>query len=338
MNAKIFILLFIAAVFLFAGCGGPDRLEKEQTILGLNVVIELNPDKNKQDVDKFFDQAFNIFEEYYTLLQGSGGVIAQLNSSPSPVKVDDGVRLLLTELQKKKQLSDGYLNLFTGGLDELCEFDAPAPVYPEFNLLFEAMRKARETKLIHTGNNQFHIDGGGKLDIKHISIGWAMDRTAQKMEAAGVYNGKITAGNIHRFWGVSPKKTGWEFTVNSPLGDSLNYRITPPSGALATINIYEDGFKINDVYYHKHFDVDSGKPLTEPYSVTVWSERAQEAAALAEAALCMGRSKAIELIPNRWNAGILIVRPDDLGFVAETGRKMSPWVSQEYNTEANILK
>jgi thiamine biosynthesis lipoprotein len=123
----------------------------------------------------------------------------------------------------------------------------------------------------------FDVRATGRLDPSGFVKGWAIDRTAELLEAAGARRFCINAGGDILVRGSEP----WRIGIRHPLRhDRLAGVVALSDGALATSGAYERG--------HHVVDPRSCRPPSGVLSVTVIGPELGAADAYATAAFAMG--------------------------------------------------
>ncbi|HYI19379.1 MAG TPA: FAD:protein FMN transferase [Solirubrobacteraceae bacterium] len=123
----------------------------------------------------------------------------------------------------------------------------------------------------------FDARAGGRLDPSGLVKGWAVDRAAALLDAAGVVRWCVDAGGDVRVRGG-----GWRIGVRHPDDPLLLAGVLVlDDGAVATSGAYERGPHVIDPH--------SGRPPEGVRSVTVVGSRLATADAYATAAFAMGR-------------------------------------------------
>ncbi|MEV6109851.1 FAD:protein FMN transferase [Streptomyces sp. NPDC051940] len=122
---------------------------------------------------------------------------------------------------------------------------------------------------------------GGVLDPSGLVKGWAVDRAADLLVAAGAANACVNGGGDIRLCGEAAPGVPWRTGIADPLRPGrLRAVVTGRDLAVATSGTAERGAHILDPH--------TGRPATGPASVTVAGPRLAQADAYATAAFATG--------------------------------------------------
>jgi thiamine biosynthesis lipoprotein len=155
----------------------------------------------------------------------------------------------------------------------------------------------------------FLPERGMRLGFGAVGKGFAADRAAELLLAAGVENFIVGAGGdlvVRGARGAQP----WQVGVRDPSGRGL-LAVSPTSNrAIATSGDYEQFIAIGGHRYSHILDPRSGEPVSGLTSVTVFSARAVDSDALATALIVMGSDQGIEFVEELPDVEALFVTED----------------------------
>jgi FAD:protein FMN transferase len=147
-------------------------------------------------------------------------------------------------------------------------------------------------------NGYFDAYAGGTLDPSGLVKGWAVDRAAELLEAAGVREYVVNAGGDMRLRGV------WRVGIQHPLElRAIAAVVEAEDLALATSGEYERGAHVVD----PHTD----SPSTGLLSVTISGPDLATADAYATAAFAMGAAVAPHWVARLRGYGALLILADE---------------------------
>jgi thiamine biosynthesis lipoprotein len=165
-------------------------------------------------------------------------------------------------------------------------------------------------KILIEEETLFLPQSGMRLGFGAIGKGFAADRAAELLLAAGVENFIVSAGGdliVRGARGATP----WQVGVRDPRGSGL-LAVSPISNrAVATSGDYAQFISVGGHRYSHILDPRSGQPVSGLASVTVFSTHAVDSDALATALFVMGSDEGIELVEELPDVEAL--------FVTETG-------------------
>lgn len=155
-----------------------------------------------------------------------------------------------------------------------------------------------------------------QLDLSAIAKGYAVDRVADRIEAAGFTDYLVEVGGELRFSGTKPGGLAWRVAIETPdSGERSVYRILEVAqGAMATSGDYRNYFEQDGVRYSHTLDPATGYPISHDLvSVSVITDSSALADAYATAFMVMGTEAAIEL-SNELDLSVYLLRKTDPGF------------------------
>jgi thiamine biosynthesis lipoprotein len=149
------------------------------------------------------------------------------------------------------------------------------------------------------------------LDMSAFGKGFAVDRVADWLEAAGFYDYLVEIGGELRLAGHNASGEKWAIGIEVPLIDQRQpytvIRLTDT--AVATSGDYRNYFEADGVRYSHTIDTRTGKPVTHSLaSVTVIDDSGYRADALATALLVLGPEKGMELASRESLAVLFLLR------------------------------
>lgn len=152
-----------------------------------------------------------------------------------------------------------------------------------------------------------------KISLGGIAKGYAIDKAAAILLAAGIEDFMAQAGGDLYVHGRRADGTPWIAGVRDPRGPEGSYfaRMPVVDCAFSTAGDYERSFVIDGKRYHHIIDPRTGWPATASRSVTIWARDALTADALDDAVFIMGVEKGLELVESIDDAGAVIVDADN---------------------------
>jgi len=243
----------------------------------------------------------------------------------SPVAVGANLRALVDLAVSWGERTDSAFDVTVAPLLDLWKRAETQGVPPAEVALKRGLGRVGFKKILAEGDTLFLSEPGMRLDFGAIGKGFAADRAAETLLAAGVENFIVGAGGdliVRGSRGGEP----WQVGIRDPRGTGL-LAVSPVSNrAIATSGDYEQFISIGGRRYSHILDPRSGKPVSGLTSVTVFSTRAADSDALATALFVMGSGEGIEFVEGF--AGVEAL------FVAEDG---SPVLSSGLRLEGETL-
>jgi thiamine biosynthesis lipoprotein len=159
--------------------------------------------------------------------------------------------------------------------------------------------KARTVKLRRAGM---------RMGLGGIAKGYAVDRCAAVMRAAGFTNFMVQAGGDLYVAGRKGN-TNWMVGVRDPRGGPRDIiaRMPIQDHAFSTAGDYERGFVLGGRRYHHIIDPKTGYPATASREVTIFAPNAFLADALDDSVFILGPEKGMKLVESYPDCATLIV-------------------------------
>jgi FAD:protein FMN transferase len=152
-----------------------------------------------------------------------------------------------------------------------------------------------------------------KISLGGIAKGYAIDRAAAILLAAGVEDFLAQAGGDLYVHGRRADGSPWVAGVRDPRGADGSYfaRMSVVDHAFSTAGDYERSYIVGGKRYHHIIDPRTGYPATASRSVTIWAKDALTADALDDAVFILGPEKGLALVESVEDAGAVIVDRDN---------------------------
>jgi thiamine biosynthesis lipoprotein len=165
-----------------------------------------------------------------------------------------------------------------------------------------------------------YLDPGTLLDLGAVAKGYVCDRIYSHARGLGAASVLVEIGGEIRCGGDADPGRTWRLAVRDPRGEGTLETLEMDSGAVATSGDYESFFCIGGRRYSHILDPRTGYPETGTASVTVVSNRASVADALATA-LSVGGVPAAEKVPDSLFSLMIVISEDENGATFEWRRE-----------------
>lgn len=216
------------------------------------------------------------------------GIVARINSSGSPVKVDEETAHLIDFAYRCFELSDGLFDITSGILRKAWHFDGgsklPAPEEVESLLRFVGLGQAS------WDSPEFHLPLGMQIDFGGIGKEYAVDKVlsllCQRLDVPMLVNfGGDIATNRGR------ENRPWLVGVENPLDEGAHSLLEIRSGGLATSGS-SHRYIVNKGRRYSHvLNPLNGWPVEgPPLSITVAAANCTMAGMLATYAMLQGEN------------------------------------------------
>jgi thiamine biosynthesis lipoprotein len=190
--------------------------------------------------------------------------------------------------------------------------------------LADARSKVGYEKLYLDANEmtvRFAVDGM-KLDLGGIAKGYAIDRAIEAMQTGGAVGGMVDVGGDIRCFGLPPKgKKTWRIGLQNPAETDSDEQtlaggpkqvlmvLTFNNAAVATSGNYRRFVLIEGKKYSHIINRTTGISAEVLSSVTIISQNALDADALATSVSVMGSEKGLTLIEKIPNTEAILITP-----------------------------
>jgi thiamine biosynthesis lipoprotein len=259
--------------------------------------------------------------------------VGQVNANAgSPVKVSEETLEVLRKSTWASELSGGVFDITFHALGDLWKFGDAAeatPTLPDPRVVREKKKLVDYRKVKIDGEaHTVTIAKGMSIDLGGIAKGYAVDRAASVLEAAGLTNFLAQAGGDLFGAGSKPDGSPWVSGIQDPRADQGVYFaiIELHDHAFSTAGDYARAFIVGKKRYHHIIDPRTGYPATACRSVTVWAGDAFTADAIDDAVFILGPEKGLALVEAQPDVGAVIV-----------DRNNKVWVSARLQGKVHVL-
>jgi thiamine biosynthesis lipoprotein len=187
--------------------------------------------------------------------------------------------------------TDGYFDVTVGPLMQLWRRSAELGHVPRAAELRQAAALVGYSKLSLYSNGEAALERHGmEIDLGGIGKGYAVDRMAAQLKAAGVSSALINFGSSSIYGiGAPPRAKGWEVGIQGPDG-RIPCVVYLRGAALSTSGSMGRSWKIANKSYGHMLDPKSGRPVTERRVATVIGPSAAGAEALTKPLALIGQA------------------------------------------------
>lgn len=243
--------------------------------------------------------------------------LAMFNANPATEWITVSAELCsaIEHALEISRLSDGAFDVTIGPLVNLWGFGPDGDVTePPGDEELEAVMAAIGYRNLKTRCDQPAVqkrNAGVYVDLSGWAKGYAVDELAALLEAYNLTNYLVEIGGELRVRGHNAEGLKWAIAVEAPSKTQRKphavLRVTDTS--VATSGDYRNFFDHDGRHYSHTIDARTGKPISHPLAaVTVVSESAAYADAMATALLVLGPEEGLELAESLDLAGYFLVR------------------------------
>ncbi len=225
---------------------------------------------------------------------------------------------VLVEANKISRLTQGAFDVTVGPLVNLWGFGPDPRILkaPEKNKIKQALNQIGYKKLLidkelpkikKTIPDLY-------LDLSALAKGYAVDEVAELLEKHGFLNYLIEIGGELRLRGKNINGNHWRIGIEKPVvnGRFIQKVLPVTDISMATSGDYRNYFEDDGVRFSHTIDPRTGRPITHKLaSVTVFSDSAMEADALATAMMVLGPAEGFDFAELHKIAAYFIIKKDD---------------------------
>lgn len=252
-----------------------------------------------------FDEVFREFDRLEDLMSvwRAGSDVVRLNAAAGdqPVKVSDDVRQALTIGRQVSEWTDGRFDVTFGALSGLWKFDYQDKddTIPDRADVLQRVSLINYRDLIvddRTGT-AFLRRKGMRVNLGGIGKGYAVDRAVAILRRRGVDDFMVQAGG-DMYVGGSRGDRPWRLGIRDPRGpaDRSFATLDLSNGTFSTSGDYERFFIKDGRRYSHIIDPRTGEPARLCRSVTLVTNRAVLADALAKGVFILGPEAGMALV------------------------------------------
>jgi thiamine biosynthesis lipoprotein len=226
--------------------------------------------------------------------------VSRINNSLANVTIpiSSDLRSVLEEAQRISSLTDGAFDITLGPAVDLWGFGPEGSVNeePSSQQLQEIRGAVGHEKLVLSAEGVKKLHDKTRIDLSAIAKGYAVDEVATLLTESGVLNFLVNIGGELKASGKRQDGQLWRIGIEKPqLMGGVQKVLELRDYAVATSGDYRNFLMIDDKKFSHTIDQANLKPVFHKLaSVTVVSDKASNADALATALLSMGEVKALE--------------------------------------------
>jgi thiamine biosynthesis lipoprotein len=218
--------------------------------------------------------------------------------------------------------SEGVFDITFEVMHGLWRFDEDVDPHPPLASAVAARRKLIDYRhvVVDEAASTVRLEGSEtRISLGGIAKGYAIDRAAAILLAAGVEDFLAQAGGDLYVHGRRVDGSPWTAGVRDPRGPEGSYfaRMQVVDHAFSTAGDYERSYIAGGKRYHHIIDPRTGYPATASRSVTIWAKDALTADALDDAVFILGLKKGLELVESVDDAGAVIVDAENHVFISK---------------------
>jgi FAD:protein FMN transferase len=271
----------------------------------VNVSLWLSSAIDDERAEAATAAVFNEFDRLDALMSvwKEASDVARLNAAAGgePVAVSRETREVLTIARQISEQTGGAFDVTFAALSGLWKFDYqdkdgsvpdPREIRQRLPLI-----NYRDLIVDDAAGTAFLKRKGMRVNLGGIGKGYAVDRTVDILRRSGLRDFMIQAGGDMYVSGTRGERA-WRLGIRDPRGpaDRIFAALDLADGTFSTSGDYERFFMKDGRRYHHILDLRAGEPATKCRSVTLVTERAVVADALAKGVFILGPDEGMALI------------------------------------------
>ena len=233
------------------------------------------------------------------------------NAGIEPVKVDEEVFNLIQRSLHISKITQGAFDISYGSIDKnLWNFDKTMTSLPSAETAKKMVHLINYNNIILDSQKQtiYLKEKGMRIGFGGIGKGYAAEMAKKILVKNQVKSGIINASGDLTAWGFQPNGKLWTIGIANPdmPNDAFSY-LEISDKAIATSGNYEKFITIDEKKYSHTIDPKTGLPITGIKSVTVISNNAEFADAMATPIAVMGIEKGLFLVNQLPNLHCIVI-------------------------------
>lgn len=275
---------------------------------------------NCQTASEILEHYHQLFDIYHAYSGVTNLATLNQNAGGEAMEVDPALVEFLLYAREMYDTTGGRMNVMLGSVlrlwhdcREAAAEDPENAKIPDEAALREAARHTDISSLeVDPAANMVRIsDPLASLDVGALAKGYATERAAQALEAAGVDGYVLNIGGNLRIIGHKPDGSGWTTGIKDPQNtEQYAAKVVLADTSCVTSGNYERYFTVDGVRYHHIIDPNTCMPADYFASVTVITPDSGLADALSTALFCMSYEEGLALVQKLDNVQVLWIRAD----------------------------
>ena len=235
-------------------------------------------------------------------------------SGIKPVKVDTELFNLISRSIKVSNLSQGAFDISYASLDKVWFFEKKMQKMPSDDQIANSVAKVGFENIILNEKEQtvFLKLKGMKIGFGAIGKGYAADRAKEILIKNNVKSGIINASGDLTAWGQKPSGEDWMVAIVNPLNKTKVFSWLPiKNKSIVTSGNYERFINFDGKSYSHIIDPRTGYPSQGILSVTIITENAELADALATSVFVLGEEIGMNMVNQLKGVDCIIINRDN---------------------------
>jgi len=307
MNKTITLLI---SLLLITACSTSEKAEQTKELMGTYVTITIYGEE-EQTVEQATEAAYKEIERIEKLVSNyiNTSEVYILNENQKISNVSNELIYLLTKSLKYGDLSQGAFDITVQPILDLYKDSFENLKRPPTEEEVQETLNQVGYEYIFIKNKNMKFTKPTKITLGGIAKGYAIDKAIEVLKQYDVEHALVNAGGDMRAIGAKGEED-WQIALQNPRDKKDHITIIHLNDrAVATSGDYERYYD-DEKKFHHIVDPRTGFSATELISVTIVTDKAVDADALATSVFVLGKEDGLNLVENTKNTEALIITND----------------------------
>jgi len=313
---KLLLRITILLVFIIQNLKGQQIFTKNIMLMGSDFEITI-VDNDQANAENMINIAIEEISRIEKLIsswdKNSQTSLINLNAGVKPVKIDLELFELISRSIKVSNISQGAFDISYASMDKVWYFDRKMTEFPSIEKIKKSVSKIGYKNIVLNKEDTtvFLKLKGMKIGFGAIGKGYAADRAKEILIKNNVKSGIINASGDLTAWGIKPSGKDWMVAIVNPINkDKVFSWLTIKNKSIVTSGNYEKFINLDGKKYSHIIDPRTGYPTEGILSVTIITDKAELADALATSVFVLGVDIGLNMI-NQLNGVDCIIIDDN---------------------------
>ncbi len=313
---KLLLRITILLVFIIQNLKGQQIFTKNIMLMGSDFEITI-VDNDQANAENMINIAIEEISRIEKLIsswdKNSQTSLINLNAGVKPVKIDLELFELISRSIKVSNISQGAFDISYASMDKVWYFDRKMTEFPSIEKIKKSVSKIGYKNIVLNKEDTtvFLKSKGMKIGFGAIGKGYAADRAKEILIKNNVKSGIINASGDLTAWGIKPSGKDWMVAIVNPINkDKVFSWLTIKNKSIVTSGNYEKFINLDGKKYSHIIDPRTGYPTEGILSVTIITDKAELADALATSVFVLGVDIGLNMI-NQLNGVDCIIIDDN---------------------------
>jgi thiamine biosynthesis lipoprotein len=286
-------------LILLPGNALADWYKEQAAIMGTSINVELWHDNEQQGralTSAVMQEMHRIDELMSSYKPDSELSYINAHAAESPVTVSSELLALIIRALDYSVITAGAFDITYASAGQYYDYrSGKRPSQAQLQNALPAI-SYRHVKIDPQRSTIEFMRPGVRIDLGGIAKGYAVDRSIDLLQQAGVSNAIVSAGGDTRVIGRRWDRA-WKIGIRNPRQrDSIVSMVPLENSAISTSGDYERFFEEDGVRYHHILNPDTGKSSHEVQSSSIIGTDATDTDALSTSVFVLGVQQGIQLI------------------------------------------